>query len=327
MKKIIIDCDPGIDDSIAIMLALASPELEVMGITTVSGNIEVHSATENTFQTLMLMDRPDIPVYKGAEVPLSRPFHDATDTHGLDGLGETFLPKTGLKAQNGHAVDFILESIRNNPGEITLIALGPLTNIALALRRDVQTMSKVKEFIVMGGSDAFHGNCSPVAEYNFWVDPEAADEVFRSNFAKVIVVGLDVTHNVIFTPNLREVANQIGGARGKFMHDITRFYVDFHWAQERTLGCVINDPLVIAMLLDDQLVHCDDSYVEIETEGIAVAQSVCDPMGKRHGGKINAAVAHKVSPRRFFEILFTRLFPGCDKDIEMSLNREFGIRG
>lgn len=324
MKKILIDCDPGIDDSLALMLALASPELQIMGITTISGNIEVNAATENAFQTLKLMGREDIPVYKGASVPLARSFHDATDTHGQDGLGECFFPKTGLSARKDSAVDFILSTIRDNPGEITLIGLGPLTNIAQALRREPETMAKVKECIVMGGADQFHGNCSPVAEFNFWVDPEAADEVFRSNFAVIRMVGLDVTHQIILTPNLREVALQIGGKNGKFLHDITRFYVDFHWKQERTLGCVINDPLVIAMLLDEELVHCDPAYAEIETEGIAVAQSVCDADGHFHSGRINTNVAHQVSPRRFFEIFFGRLFPDAGEDIRLSLDREFG---
>jgi purine nucleosidase len=185
-------------------------------------------------------------------------------------------------------------------------------------------MKKVKEFIVMGGTDKFHGNCSPVTEFNFWVDPEAANEVFASNFAKVNMVGLDVTHQIIFSPNLREVANQIGGEKGKFVHDITRFYVDFHWKQERTLGCVINDPLVIAMLLDDSLVQSEDAYIEVETEGIATGQSVCDAGGRFHKGMVNAKVAHEVDVRRFFEILFTRLFPGMEADIELSLNWEFG---
>lgn len=324
MKKVIIDCDTGIDDSLALMLALASKELEVLGITVVSGNIEVNAATENTFQVLKLMERSGIPVYKGESVPLVREYRDATDTHGMDGLGETYYPKTGLTAKKEHAVDFILDSIRKYPGEITLVALGPLTNIAKAIKKDKKTMSQVKEFIFMGGAAEFHGNCSPVAEYNFWVDPEAADEVIKSGFAKGTMVGLDVTHQIVLTPNLREVVNQIGGRKGKFIHDITRFYVDFHWKQERTLGCVINDPLVIAMLLDESIVECYDAFIEVETEGIAVAQTVCDRSGLFHEGKTNARVAYKVSPRRFFEIFLNNLFPGEEADIEMSLNREFG---
>ena len=324
MKKVIIDCDTGIDDSMALMLALSSKEIDVIGITTVSGNIEVNAATENTFQVLKLMGRVDIPVYKGESMPLKRVYHDATDTHGKDGLGETFYPKTGLKAKDGHAVDFILDTIKRNPGEITLVALGPLTNIAKAIEKDKNVMSMVKEFIFMGGAAEFHGNCSPVAEYNFWVDPEAADEVIRSGFAKGTMVGLDVTHQIILSPNLREVINQIGGKRGKFIHDITRFYVDFHWKQERTLGCVINDPLVIAMLIDKSLVECYEAFMEVETEGIAAAQTVCDKKGLLHGGKINANVAYKVDPRKFFDIFMKNLFPDESNDIEMSLNREFG---
>lgn len=324
MKKIIIDCDPGIDDSIALMLTLASDELELLGITTVSGNIEVNGATENTFHVLDLMDRKDIPVYKGAAVPLKRPFHDATDTHGSDGMGGINLAPTGLKAQPKAAADFIVETLRKYPGEITLVALGPLTNIAAALEKDPEAMKLAADFILMGGADRFHGNCSPVAEFNFWVDAEAADIVFKSGFAAVRMVGLDVTHDVIMSPNLREVALQIGGKRGRYIHDITRFYVDFHWAQERTLGCVINDPLVIAELLEPGLVRFDPAYVEMETEGPADAQSVCDPDGMRHEGKINACIGHSVDAKHFFEILFSKLFPDCESDIKLSLDREFG---
>jgi purine nucleosidase len=323
MRKIIIDCDPGIDDSLALMLALASPELDIVGITTVSGNVEVNQATENACKVLDLMGRRDIPVYKGASVPLVREFHDATDTHGMDGIGENYFEKAGIEIQETEAYRFILDTIRKNPGEITLLGLGPLTNIALAIREDKEAMRGVKELIVMGGTDKFHGNCSPVAEFNFWVDPHAAREVFDSCITPVVMVGLDVTHEIIFTPNLREVVNQFGTTYARFIHDITRFYVDFHWRQERTIGCVINDPLVIAMLIDPEIVGTHDAYVDIETEGIALAQSVCDAGGIWTKGVCNARVADRVNPRRFFEIFLERIFPEFKDDIQLALNKQY----
>lgn len=326
MKGILIDCDPGIDDSLALMLALASPELPILGITTVSGNIEVNQATENAFTVLALMDRKDIPVHKGASVPLRREFFDATDTHGRDGIGENFFKPTGLKPGREGAEDFILRTISENPGEITLLCLGPLTNIARAIQKDRAAMSRVGKVILMGGAAQFHGNCSPVAEYNFWVDPDAAREVFLSGIAKPVMAGLDVTHRILFSPNLREVVRQFGGKRGDFIHAVTRFYVDFHWRQERTIGCVINDPLVIAMLLDEDIVRGADAYVDVETTGPAIGQSLCDIGGKHRRGNCNAHVALEVNPRRFFEVFLNRLFPGKSSDIGLALQAEYGLK-
>ncbi len=247
-RKVIIDCDPGIDDALALILAISSPELDILGITIVSGNVNGKKGEENAKKVLKLMGREDIGVYIGEEIPLVRKLITAEDTHGEDGLGESNYPKVGGEVLYG-GVDFILEKAKSE--EISIIALGPLTNIATALNRDEESFNKIKEIVSMGGAFKSHGNCSQVAEFNYWVDPDAVKEVFDKSNVKFTMVGLDVTREIVLTPNYIELIKQIGGEVAEFIVSITRFYVDFHWEQERTLGCVINDPLVVAYFIDN----------------------------------------------------------------------------
>lgn len=326
-EKIIMDVDPGIDDSLAILLALKSDKFDIQGLTVVSGNIEVNQATQNCLKAVQMAGRDDVKVYKGMELPLEKEYIDATDTHGLDGIGENFFDDIYLKAEEEHAVDFILDTIRTNENEITILALGPLTNIAMAIKKDPETMKKVKQIIIMGGAAKFHGNCSPVAEYNFWVDPHAAKRVFKADLLNAVLVGLDVTHNIIMTPNIREVIRQLDTDLSKYIYDITQFYVDFHWKQERTIGCVINDPLVPAILIDESIIQMEHAYVDVETEGIAIGQSVVDFSGKYMNGETNAKVCMKVNSKRFFEIFLHTLFPEFEKDINILINKQYWDEG
>ena len=227
-KKVIIDCDPGIDDSLALILALNSPELEIVGITTVSGNVKADQGAKNALKVLKLMNREDIPVYIGEEIPLERELVTAQDTHGEDGLGETNYEEANVEINYG-GVDFILENARK--GDISVIALGPLTNLATAIERDEEGFNMINEIVSMGGAFRSHGNCSQVAEFNYWVDPHGVKEVFDRSKVPFSMVGLDVTREIILTPNLIEFINQIGGDVANFIVDITRFYVDFHWNQ------------------------------------------------------------------------------------------------
>ena len=307
-ETVIIDVDPGIDDSLAILLALKSPEFDIKGLTVVSGNIEVNQATRNCLKAVQMSGRKDVKVYKGMELPLEKKYTDATDTHGEDGIGENYFDDIELEHESEHAVDFILKTIKENPNEVTIMALGPLTNLAVAINREPETMRKVKKIVVMGGAARFHGNCSPVAEYNFWVDPHAAKILFKAGIKDITLVGLDVTHNIIMSPNIREVIKQLGNATSKYIYDITEFYVDFHWVQERTIGCVINDPLIPALLLEPEIVETLDAYVDIETEGLAIGQSLVDFGGVWQHGRTNAKVCMKVNPKRFFEIFLNILF-------------------
>ncbi|HLR14373.1 MAG TPA: nucleoside hydrolase [Bacillota bacterium] len=320
-ERLIMDVDPGIDDSLAILLALKSPEIIVEGITVVSGNVELHQATKNAMKAVDMSGAWETKVYKGMALPLVKEYIDATDTHGTDGIGENYFPVPSRTHEEEHAVDFILNTVRNNPGEVTLLALGPLTNIAAAIEKDVETMRKVKKLVLMGGTARHQGNCSAVAEYNFWVDPHAAEILFSSGI-EVTMVGLDVTHKIVLTPNLRELINQFNNELSRYIFNITQFYVDFHWQQERTLGCVINDPLAVAILVNPSLAQTRDAHVDIVTEGKAEGQSLVDFGGVWTDGKTNAKVCMDVDARKFFELFLGRLFPEHADDIELVLEKQ-----
>ena len=246
MRKIIIDCDPGIDDALALMLALSSPELNILGITTVSGNVPAQVGADNALKVLKQMNRLDIPVYCGAEIPLKKDYVDARDTHGEDGLGETNYPKADGVSWKGGAVDFIIETLQKETG-VSIIAIGPMTNLALALQKCPEAFQRLDEFISMGGNFRSYGNCSPVAEYNYWCDPDAANYVYQNLGTMIHMVGLDVTRKIVFTPTIAEFCQRIHPSNGTFVKQITHFYNEFHWNYERIIGCVINDPLAIAL--------------------------------------------------------------------------------
>jgi len=311
--KVLLDTDPGIDDSLAIMLALRSPELEVVGITTVSGNVPADQGARNAARILEYLGREEIPLYKGEDKPRVVELVTAQDTHGQDGLGETYLPEPKLGYKEG-GVDFILSSLYEYPGDLTIIALGPLTNIAAALERDKEAFRNLKRLIVMGGAAKVHGNCSPVAEYNFWADPHAADYVFQ-NLSDIVMVGLDVTRQIVLTPNYRELLRQFDTPIARLVNKITRFYVDFHWKQERTLGCVINDPLAVAVAFAPDLVQTRPYYVQVETEGRSRGQSLVDFAGF-YRRPPNAHVCLTVDAQRFMHLFLKRLCPEFTEDID-----------
>ncbi len=275
-KNIIIDCDPGIDDSLALLLALQSEEFNVVGITIVSGNAPATIGAQNALKVLRLVDRLDIPVYIGAEEPLKVPFESAQDTHGEDGLGNSRIPFVTSVQPKANAISFIKNTLKQNPNT-TVLALGPLTNIALALKEDPNCFAEISRFIIMGGSYRSHGNCSPVAEYNFWCDPDAAKFVFSQNLpVSIEMVGLDVTRKIVLTPTILEYMKHTDEQIYQFIQQITQFYFDYHWEHETVLGCVINDPLTIAYALAPTLAKGFNSHVEIATTGISRGQSIVD---------------------------------------------------
>lgn len=321
-KKVIIDCDPGIDDSLALILALNSPEIEVIGITTVSGNVKADQGARNALKVLKLMKREDIPVYIGEEVPLKRKLITAQDTHGEDGLGETNYQEADMEINYG-GVDFILEKARKD--NISLIALGPLTNLAKAIEKDLEAFNMINEIVSMGGAFKSHGNCSQVAEFNYWVDPHGVKEVFDKSKVPFSMVGLDVTREIVLTPNLIELIKQIGGDVANFIVNITKFYVDFHWKQERTLGCVINDPLAVAYFIDRSICEGFTSYLDIVVDGIAVGQTLVD-IGEFYKKEHNGLILNKVDSKKFMKMFLGRIFPNNKKDIEIVLsNPKYGI--
>ena len=323
-RKVIIDCDPGIDDALAIILALKSKEIEVVGITTVSGNVESLQGAKNALKVLKLLGRLDIPVYLGESKPVKRELVTAQDTHGEDGLGETFLEEVSSEYIRENGVDFILNTLKNHEN-VSIIALGPLTNLCRAIEKDSETFHRVKEIVSMGGAYKSHGNCSPVAEFNYWVDPHGAREFLKKFNGEFTMVGLDVTREIVLTPNLREMIHQFKDEIGDFIYDITRFYVDFHWEQERTLGCVINDPLAVEYFINRELCNGFKAYVDIACEDISMGQSVVD-VADFYKKRKNVFVLDKVNSKEFMISFLNKIFPSHKEDIKNVLNNpKYGI--
>lgn len=323
-RKVIIDCDPGIDDALAIILALKSKEIEVVGITTVSGNVESLQGAKNALKVLKLLGRLDIPVYLGEGKPVKRELVTAQDTHGEDGLGETFLEEVYSEYIRENGVDFILNTLKNQEN-VSIIALGPLTNLCRAIEKDSESFHRVKEIVSMGGAYKSHGNCSPVAEFNYWVDPHGAREFLKKFNGEFTMVGLDVTREIVLTPNLREMIHQFKDEIGDFIYDITRFYVDFHWEQERTLGCVINDPLAVEYFINRELCEGFKAYVDIACEDISMGQSVVD-VADFYKKRKNVFVLDKVNSKEFMVSFLNKIFPSHKEDIKNVLNNpKYGI--
>lgn len=313
-RKVIIDCDPGIDDSLAILLALNSPELEILGITTCSGNVKAETGAENALKTLQISSSLHIPVYIGEENPLKRELVTAQDTHGEDGMGENFYEKVTEVKVKENAVDFIIDTLKNNK-DVSIIALGPLTNIAKALIKDKDAFNNLDEFVSMGGAFRIHGNCSPVAEFNYWVDPHAADYVYKNLPKKIHMIGLDVTRKIVLTPNIIEFINRLDKNIARYITEITRFYIDFHWEQEGIIGCVINDPLAVAYFIDRSICSGFDSFVEVVEEGIAMGQTVVDSFDFYKRDK-NSIILTQVDEKKFMNMFLKRIFKGHEEIID-----------
>lgn len=325
-RKVIIDCDPGIDDSLALMLALSLKEIYVAGITIVCGNGPVDLGFSNAKKILKRMGRLDIPVYKGEERPLKREYISALDTHGKDALGESFLPEVPGYEQSVGAVEFMAEELCR--GDCSVIALGPMTNLAVLAGKAPEAFGKIEELISMGGNFKSHGNCSPVAEYNYWADPDAASLVYRMTAdlgKKIHMVGLDVTRKIVLTPDLLEYLKRLNPDLGEFVSAITKFYFDFHWKWEHLIGCVINDPLAVAYFVDRPLCTGIEAYTEIETGGISIGQSVVDSENF-YGRKANAVVLTRTDSLRFFKMFFGRLLDMEEEKLDL-LERIVGRRG
>lgn len=316
-KKVIIDCDPGIDDSLALMLALSMDEIEVLGITIVCGNVPVEFGFANAKKVLQHMGRLDIPVYIGEATPLRREYVSAQDTHGEDGLGESQIPDVPGYRQELSAVSYIIQTLRKE--HCSILSLGPMTNLARALMADEGAFACLNEMVSMGGNFKSHGNCSPVAEYNYWCDPDAAAFVYEKMavLGKTIhMIGLDVTRKIVLTPNLLAYLQRLDERHGAFVKAITGFYFDFHWEWEHIIGCVINDPLAVAYFADRSLCSGFAAYTAIETGGISMGQSVVDQMGflKREP---NSFVLTQTDTREFFYLFFGRLLHKSREELDL----------
>jgi purine nucleosidase len=264
-RKIIIDTDPGQDDAVAILLALASPELDLLGVTAVAGNVPLALTQKNARIVCELAGRPDIPVFAGCDAPLSRKLVTAEHVHGKTGLDGPLLPEPTMPLQEKHAVDFLIETLRTErPGTVTLVPIGPLTNIATAFRRAPDIVPRVAEIVLMGGAYFEVGNITPAAEFNIYVDPEAAESVFKSG-VPLVVMPLDVTHKALTSRARVEAFRAMGTETGRMVAAWTDFFERFDMEKYGSEGAPLHDPCTIAYLLAPDLFTGRHINVEIET--------------------------------------------------------------
>jgi purine nucleosidase len=304
--RIIIDCDPGQDDAIAILLALASPEeIETLALTAVAGNVPLALTQRNARQLVELAGNATVPVHAGCTRPLSRVLETAEYVHGETGLNGVSLPEPARPLAPAHAVDAIVDLVMQAPeGSVTLCALGPLTNVAMAMLKEPGLAPRLKEIVLMGGAIGL-GNVTPAAEFNIYVDPEAASVVFGSG-VPLTMVGLDVTHQVLVTPERLERFKALGGPLGEAAHGMLAFFNRFDIARYQAAGAPLHDPCVIGYLLRPDLFRGRTCKVEIETEGRSAGRTNVHwwPRGPQEP---NANVIGEVDAAGLFELLFERL--------------------
>ena len=280
-RKIIIDTDPGQDDAVAILLALASPEdVTVLGITAVAGNVPLPLTEKNARIICELAGKPDTRVFAGCDRPLKRKLVTAEHVHGKTGLDGPQLADPVMPLQAQHGVDFIIETLRSEPAHtVTLCPLGPLTNIATAFARAPDIVSRVQQIVLMGGAYFEVGNITPAAEFNIYVDPEAADIVFKSG-VPIVVMPLDVTHKALTTRARIEAFRNLGTEPGRMVAEWTDFFERFDMQKYGSEGAPLHDPCVIAYLIRPDLFSGRHINVEVETESeLTLGMTVADWWG------------------------------------------------
>ena len=305
---VLIDTDPGIDDAIALLLALRSPELEVRGISVVHGNVPVDAGTANTFKVLDLAGRPEVPVARGAAAPLLRPATHAEIVHGRDGLAELIPPPEEFALHEDYGPGFLVHTLEEAGEAMTIITLGPLTNMAIALLSAPAAAERIERIVIMGGAVRVEGNVTPSAEFNIYADPEAAAVVLRSG-VPVTLVGLDVTMKATVTGEtgrrLAEAEEPVERFVGQLISHIAGVYRTYYGMD----GMAMHDPLAVAVAIDPSLVRTEPLHVEVETgAGLAAGRTIADfwkiPEPR---GEPNADVALDVEAEKFDELLWTRL--------------------
>ena len=307
-RKIIIDTDPGQDDAVAILLALASPdEIEVLGITCVAGNVPLELTAKNARIVCELAGKVDVPVYAGCDRPLGRALVTAEHVHGKTGLDGPDLPDPTMPLAEGHAVDFIIETLRAHaPGTVTLCPLGPLTNIATALQQAPEIAGKVAEIVLMGGGCFEGGNITPAAEFNIYVDPHAADIVFKSGIP-IVVMPLDVTHQALVTKPRNDAFRALGTPVGIAVAEMTEFFERFDKEKYGSAGAPLHDPCVTAYLIRPELFAGRHINVEIETVSeLTMGMTVAD-WWRVTDRKPNALFIREIDADGFFALLTERL--------------------
>ena len=314
---LILDVDPGVDDSLALLYAVASPAAEIAVVTCVSGNVEAQQVAKNTLAVLELAGRPDVEVALGREVPLVRPLHVAPETHGPEGIGYARLPPAARRLSDRHAADLIVEEARRRPGEVTLVTLGPLTNVALAVLRDPELPRLLRDLVMMAGAYRSPGNTAPTSEWNVAVDPEAMSTVLAGWAAvpdgpRPLALGLDVTERAKLTPQhlvdlRRRAGDPSDSALLQVVDDALRFYMEFHSRYDGFYGAFIHDALAVAAALDRSLVRVEALRVEVEVGGRWTTGETVTDWRRVWGRPPNLDVAVEADIRLFFDRLLDRL--------------------
>ena len=301
---IVLDCDPGHDDALALMLAVASPEVDLIGVTTVAGNQTLEKTTANALKVLELCGRSDVPVARGAADPLVRLRNVAAHVHGESGLDGPDLPEPSARPVDEHAVPFLARLIREREGKLTLVSTGPLTNVALLLA--LEPDARPERIVLMGGSVG-EGNRTPAAEFNIWADPEAARRVFESGI-DVTMIGLDVTHQALVTDEDASVLRGAGRV-GKVAAELLDFYGIWHRRSYPDLnGSPLHDPVAVAHVIDPTLVETRPAYIEVDCgweQGRG--RTNVDWRGRLETQPPNATVGLGIDNPRFVELITTRL--------------------
>jgi inosine-uridine nucleoside N-ribohydrolase len=304
VTSVILDCDPGHDDAIALLLALGSPELNLLGVTTVAGNQTLEKTTANAIRVLDHVNRGDVPVAAGTPRPLVREMRTAGEVHGETGLDGPDLPPPSRLPQPMHAIDWIAQTVAASAEPVTLVPTGPLTNVALFLARYPGLESRLERIVLMGGAIG-EGNTTPAAEFNIWVDPEAAHRVFQSGL-DVTMVGLDVTHQALMTPAHAERLAAAGRA-GKLVADLYGFYARFHHRHYGWEGAPVHDAVAMAHVIDPTLLSTHRCGVVIDTgPELSRGRTHVDRHGNM-GWPPNCNVAVGIDAARFMEFLITRI--------------------
>ncbi|REK77514.1 nucleoside hydrolase [Paenibacillus paeoniae] len=304
VKKIIIDCDPGHDDAIAILLAGADPRVDLIGITTVAGNAEVDKTTVNALKVCEIAGLMDTPVAKGASLPLVRKRETAADIHGDSGMDGPLLPMPTKAIADEHAVDFIIRELLASDGDITLVPTGPLTNIAMAMRKEPAIIPKIREIVLMGGGTL--GNWTPAAEFNIFVDAEAAKVVFESG-VPLTMFGLDLTHKAQATPEIQERIKRINHSVSDFVVELLQFFMQTYKEVFGFEGAPIHDACCVAYCIDPSIFTYRKLHVDIETKGeYSYGMTVIDMLGVT-GKEPNVNVALDLDQDKFWELMIETL--------------------
>ena len=299
MAKIIIDADPGVDDALAIILACKNQFIELLGVTVVAGNCGIENGIRNTFKVLDMCDKNHVPVYRGAESSLENRKIEAEYVHGLNGFGDLEYEPI-RRSTNGDAIEYLIKSVNENPNQIDIVAVGPLTNIALAIMRNKDFSKNVKSLLIMGSAKV-KGNVTKYAEFNFYQDPHAAKIVLDSDIKDIKIFGLNVTEKLALKQEDEEKLKKSDKEIAQTIYKITRLGAEFDRSCGHE-GLILNDPLLIAYLIDSNVVELTDADVEVETQGELIGKSY---FTMKENGKCK--LAYQVNSDLFYNILFENI--------------------